>query len=102
MPERDVKAAAPVIVRLAAGPPHERQRARGQARGLGGQPLAPVAADLGAFEPEALAQAQGLGEIARGHLHLVPSRAQALDHGAHHEHVRAVCEVDPDSHRRGR
>ncbi len=48
--------------------------------------------------PQALAQLERLGEVARGHPHLVAVRAQPLDHRAHDEHVRAVREVDPDAH----
>ena len=48
---------------------------------------------------EALAQLERLGEVARGHRDVVAVGAQALDHGAHDEHVRAVREIDPDAHR---
>ena len=47
---------------------------------------------------EALAELECLGEVPRGHPHLVTVAAQALDQRAHHEHVRAVGQVDPDTH----
>ena len=63
------------------------------------QPPAAVVADRRVRDAQALAQLDRLGEVARGHAHLVAVRAQALDHRAHDEHVRAVREVDPDAHR---
>ena len=58
-----------------------------------------MAADRGVLDAEALAQLERLGEVARGHAHLVAVRLQPLDHGPHDEHVGAVGEVDPDAHR---
>jgi hypothetical protein len=49
-------------------------------------------------DSKAIAQRDRLGEVTRGHPHLVAIRAQALNHGPHHEHVRAVRQVNPDTH----
>src|SRR5580704_18968553 len=57
-----------------------------------------MAADRGVRDLEAVQQAERLREIACGHPHLMAVRAQRLDHGTHHEHVRAVGEVDPHAH----
>ena len=54
--------------------------------------------DRGVLDPEALTQRERLGEVARGHLHVVAVLDQVLDHGPHHEHVRTVREVDPNAH----
>ena len=58
-------------------------------------------ADRRVRNPEALAQRDRLGEVAGSHPHLVAVVAQALDHRPHHEHVRAVCQIDPDAHLKG-
>ena len=57
-----------------------------------------MAADRRMRDAEALAQIDRLREVARSHLDLVTIRTQALDHRTHHEHVRAVREVDPHAH----
>ena len=100
VPERDVKACAAGGANVGQGPAHERGRARRQASELGGQPLAAMAPDRCVVDVQALAQLERLREVARGHTHVVAVRAQALDHGAHDEHVRTVRKVDPDSHGR--
>ena len=64
-------------------------------------PAAAVAADHDRVQAGAPRELDGLRELARGDLHLVPAGAQALDHRPQNERVRAVGEVDPDSHRRG-
>ncbi len=48
--------------------------------------------------PKPLAQLQGLGEVARGDLHLVAVLAHRPDQRAHDEHVGGVGQVDPDAH----
>ena len=85
---------------LRARPAHERCRARRQSERLGAQALAAVAPDRRVRDAKALAQLERLGEVARGHAHVVAVRSQALDHGAHDQHVRAVREIDPDAHGR--
>jgi hypothetical protein len=95
--ERDVEAPFGSTL-LGARPAHERGRARREARRLGAEPPAAVVPDLGVRDAEALAQLDRLCEVARGHTHVVAVRMQALDHGPHDEHVRAVREVDPDAH----
>ena len=55
--------------------------------------------DGGVLDRKAVEQLQRLREVARGHSHFVPVGAQQLDDGAHDKHVRAVGEVDPDTHR---
>ena len=94
VPERDVEAA--------------RRRARPRAPSASARPSAkrarrpwppaarPVTADRGVRHIEALAQLERLGEVARGHAHVMAVGAQQLDQGAHDEHVRAVGQVDPD------
>ena len=66
-----------------------------------GEPSAAVVADRRVLDPEALAQRERLGEVARGHAHLVALGAQHVDHRPHDEHVGRVGEVDPDAHDRG-
>jgi hypothetical protein len=61
-----------------------------------------MAADHRVGDIQALAQLDRLGEVASGHANVVPGAAQSLDDRAHHKHVRAVREVDPDAHWRGR
>src|ERR1700732_798894 len=58
-----------------------------------------MAADHGVADIQSLAQLHRLGEIARGDANIVASCPQAVDDGAHHEHVGAVRQVDPDAHR---
>src|SRR6478609_12098075 len=87
--ERELKAPA-------LGPAGELQRTLGQSSGLIEQVPAAVAPDRGVLDPEAVAQAQRLREVARGDLHVVSASAQVGDHGPHHQHVRRVGEVDPD------
>jgi hypothetical protein len=96
MPEREVKAPS---AGWAGGPFHERKRAIGQAARLGAEAGAPVAADRRVRDPEAVAQSERLGEVARGYLHLMAVGGQPLDDRPHDEHVRRVGEVDPDPHR---
>ena len=60
--------------------------------------LAAVMADGRVVDPEALAQLERLGEVAGGHVDLVPVGLQELDQRAQHEHVGAVGEIDPDAH----
>jgi hypothetical protein len=55
-------------------------------------------ADLRVLNPEALAQAERLREVTRGHLDLVPVGTEHLDHRTQHQHMRRVGEVDPNSH----
>ena len=55
-------------------------------------------ADRGVLDPKAVEQLQRLSEVTRRHAHFVAVLAQQLDHGAHDEHVRAVGQVDPDTH----
>ena len=57
-----------------------------------------MAPDCRVGDTETFAQRQRLGEVARGHLHLVAVVAQALDHRPHHEHVRAVRQINPNTH----
>ena len=68
----------------------------------GEQSLAAMVPDRGVGDVQALAQLERLCEVARGYANVVPVRMQTLDHRAHDEHVRAVCEVDPDAHRQAR
>ena len=56
--------------------------------------------DRRVLDAEALAQLERLREVARGDLDLVPVRAHRLDQRPHHEHVRAVGQIDPDAHER--
>src|SRR5271156_4532145 len=60
-----------------------------------------MASNRGVGDPEALTQRERLSEITRGDLDLVTFRVQVLDHGPHHEHVRAVCQIDPNAHLKG-
>ena len=60
VPEREVEGA------VAARPAHAAPRAVGQTERLGRQPAAAVAADDLVLDPEALAQRDGLREVARG------------------------------------
>ena len=100
--ERQVEAPAAGCAGLGAGPAHERSRARGEAERLGPETLAPVAPDRRLRDAEALAQLDGLCEVARRHTHLVTVRAQPLEDGAHDQHVGTVGQVDPDAHWPGR
>ena len=109
MAERDVEEAAgegggggvlaPRSPRLGVRPTQQRPRAQREAARLRGQPLPAVAADRGVGDLEAAQQPQRLGEVARGHPHLVAVALQRLDHRSHDQHVGAVGEVDPDAHR---
>ena len=85
--------------RLGTGPARQRARAQRQAARLRGQPLAAVVPDRGVGDLEAAQQPQRLGEVARGHPHLVAVALERLDHRSHDEHVGAVGEVDPNAHR---
>ena len=80
-----------------ARPARERARARDEPDPLGGEPAAPVMADRGVVDPEALEQPERLREVARGDEHLVAAAPERVDHGSHDEHVRRVREVDPDA-----
>jgi membrane protein DedA with SNARE-associated domain len=57
-----------------------------------------MAPDCRVGDTETFAQRECLGEVARGHLHLVAVLTQALDHRPHHEHVRAVRQINPNAH----
>jgi hypothetical protein len=57
-----------------------------------------MAPDDGVAHPEAVQQAERLGEVACGDRDVVALGAQGGDDRAQHEHVRAVGEVDPDAH----
>jgi membrane protein DedA with SNARE-associated domain len=57
-----------------------------------------MAPDCRVGDTETFAQRERLGEVARGHLHLVAVLTQALDHRPHHEHVRAVRQINPNAH----
>ena len=91
MAEADVEVAL-------AGEAGKRQRAVEKARSLVLEPGAPVMSDRMAVNPEALAERQRLGKVARGDLNLVPLLTQAPDDRREHQHVRGVGEVDPDLH----
>jgi hypothetical protein len=58
-----------------------------------------MAPDDGAVEPEALAQLDRLGKVARRDRDLVPVDLEVPDQRAHYEHVGAVGQIDPDAHR---
>jgi len=96
--ERDIEAAPAGRARIGSRPPHERRRARREPDGLRAEALAAVAPDRVVLDPQPLAQRERLGEVPRRHTHVVPVGPQQLDHRPHHEHVRAVRQVDPDTH----
>jgi hypothetical protein len=56
--------------------------------------------NLRVLDPEPLAQRDRLREVACRHTNFVPVSLQQLDHRPHHQHVRAVRQVDPNAHRR--
>ena len=85
--------------RAPARPAREREAARGEPDGLAAAAAAAVMADRRVLDPEALAELERLGEVARGHLHLVPVLAHRLDQRPQHQDVRAVGQIDPDTHR---
>jgi membrane protein DedA with SNARE-associated domain len=60
--------------------------------------FAAMATDRRVLDRKTVEQLQGLGEVARGHAHLVTVLTQQFDHGSHHEHVRAVGQIDPHTH----
>ena len=92
VPDRHVEAPA-------ARPAREREAARREPHGLAAAAAAAVAAHRRVLDPEALAELERLGEVARGHLHLVPVLAHRLDQRPQHQHVRAVGQIGPDTHR---
>ena len=55
------------------------------------------------FLAVALQKAEGLGEVARGQRHLVPTGTHSFDQRMENHHMRRVSEVNPDPQRfRGR
>src|SRR5947208_3611482 len=73
--------------------------ARGEANRLGHHPAAAVTPDDLVLQAEALAQLNGLGEVAHRDAHLCPPGPKHIDDGPHDEHVGAVGQVNPDPHR---
>ena len=86
----------------ASAPAHEATEVIGLGQGTlttGRGDLERVAlANVRARMRDALAELERLGEVAGRDVHVVTFRGQALNQGAHHEHVRAVGEIDPDAH----
>ncbi len=100
--EGDVEASAGGGSRIGPGPAHQRRRARREPTSLGRKPSAAMAADRGVGDLEALAQLDRLREVTGGNAHVVAGQLQPLDHRPHHQHVRAVGQVDPYAHLRPR
>ncbi len=84
---------------VAAAPARQGRRAIDEAECLGRQPPAAMAPDDLVLDAEALAQLDGLREVARGDADLRAAGAQRVDDRPQHKDVRAVGEVNPGPHR---